>query len=398
MPTFAYKAKTKDADTAQGLLDAETRVLALEKLSAKGFFPLKVEEIQAGDGASSARPGAKDVVFFTRQLADLLGANVPLLKALGLLERQSRRKNLKALVTGLLNDVHGGSSFSGALGRRADVFPPIFIGLAKAGELSGTLSAALAQLAEFTEREDEVRARLRAAMIYPLFIGSLGAGTVLFLFFFIVPKLSVLFVDMSSNLPWITRAILRAGDFLRRAVWVWPLLIAGLVMGARSFRSHEKARMSMDRRLLAIPIWGNLLRKAAVARFAKTLGLLLKNGVPLLEALRTVADVLGHPSLKRQALSAARRVEDGEGLGDALSTEPDFPEFLCNMIRVGEEGNVLEGALIKVASSYERDTERSLKVLSSLLEPVMILAVGSVIGLIVMGLLLPIFNMPALIK
>lgn len=397
MPTFSYQAKTSSAETAQGLVEAETRLLAVEKLSARGFFPLKVEEFRSENGPS-VRLKAGELAALTRQLADLLEARVPLLKALGLLGGRSRSPRARALVAGLLDDVQGGLSFSEALRKRPGVFPPIYGGLARAGELSGALSGTLAQLADFIEREEELRSRLRAAMVYPLFIACLGAATVLFLFLFIVPRLSVLFVDMSAHLPWITRFILGAGSVVKASVWGLPFLVLGAVLASRSLAASEAARLSLDARLLKLPVWGGLLSGTAVARFAKTLGILLKNGVALLDALRAASDVTGHLVLKRQVLSAARKVEEGASLADALAAEPGFPAFLCDMVRVGEEGNVLEEALGKAAASFERDTERSLKVISSLVEPVMILAVGSVVGLIVMGLLLPIFNMPALLK
>ncbi len=403
MTTYAYRAKEGPGKTVEGLLEAETRALALDKLARQGLTPIRVEERSpsAGGGglAFLKRVPAKDVTLLTRQLSDLLESGVPLLKSLRIVRGQTHHPRLARVLGEVVTAVEGGSPLSEAMARHRDLFGPLQAALVRVGESAGVLGPALARLSEFSEQAEELRTRVRTALIYPLLIACVGALTVVFLMLFVVPKLAGMFSDMGQPLPMVTRVLLGVSGFLLGPGGLFTLvLIPVAVLLVKKALSGEKARARLDRLLFRIPLWGNVARQVAVARFARTLATLLGGGVPILDALKSAAEAVGHGSLREQVLSVAALVREGAPLSESLRRMPDFPPYLCQMIAVGEEGNILEKSLQKVAGTYEREADRAMKVMTSLLEPAMILGVGSVIGVIVIALLLPIFQITAFVK
>lgn len=399
MPRFRYRARAADGSAQSGEVDAESRWVALDILARRGLTPRRVDEDRGRDaGPGGRRVSAAALAGFTRQTADLLESHVPLLRALRLSAEQAEDPALDAVAAAVADRVAGGDGLSDALARRPDVFSPLYVSLARAGETSGALDAALQRLADFLERDQETRARVRAALAYPAFIAIVGLGTVLFMMLFVVPRMAGVFDDMGGALPWPSRALLAASAALRKGGWAALPLVAALALFLRP--SDQRARLSaaLDRAFLRLPVWGPLARMAALARLARTLGALLKGGVPILESLAASADTLDHPSLRAQIRDAARRVHDGESLAEALRGQPDVTPLFRNMIAVGEEGNRLEKSLEKVAAAFERRTDLAAKTATSLLEPALILVVGGMVGLIVLALLLPIFEMPTFVR
>jgi type II secretory pathway component PulF len=402
MTAYAYKAKSGPGPTLEGTIEAESRPAALDKLARQGLTPVRVEELApAGDRGPALLGGipAKEVGLTLRQLSDLLDSGVTLLKALRIVRAQARHPRLARALGEISSAVEGGVSLSEAMGRHRGLFGPLHGSLVRVGETAGALGMSLSRLSEVAEQEEELRARVRAALVYPLLIAGVGALTVVFLLLFVVPRLAGIFADTGQPLPLVTRMLLGVSGFL----WGWGGLAAlvavpAAVWGARRAWADEALRARVDRRLFRLPVWGDAARKVAVARFARTLATLLSGGVPILEALKGSADAVGHPALKEQILAAAALVREGAPLSESLRRAPDFPSFLCQMIAVGEEGNILEKSLQKAAVTYEREADRAMKLLSSLLEPAMILAVGGVIGVIVIALLLPIFQITAFVK
>lgn len=402
MTVFFYRAKQGPQRLVEGLMEADSRAAALEKISGQGCFPLLVEEKREehrrkGLASFFRRVPSKDVSLFTRQLSDLLESGVPLLRALRVTREQTENALLAEILGEMVSRIEGGDSLSGVLKRYPRVFSPLHVSLARAGEAGGTLGALLQRLSDFTEQEDEIRSKVQTAMAYPVFILAMGLGTVLFLVSFVVPRLADLFADMGQNLPLMTRVVVQASDGVT-AFW-WGLLVLAAILPAlwRGERK-EKWKMGWERLVLKVPLWGGLVRKTALARFTRTLGTLLAGHVSLIEALQVSAGVIQNAQMRDQLLQAAKRVQDGASLARSLRDLPDFPVFLSNMVAVGEEGNSLDRSLQKVAATYERDLERTLKVATSLMEPVMILGVGLVIGFIVVALLLPIFQIPTFVK
>ncbi len=404
MPTFLYKAKDVNGKMLEGMLEADTRLLAVDKLSQKGCFPVSVEEKSQGTGENKSffsfwkRVSANDLSVFTRQLSDLLESNVPLLRALKVAGEQAEKKELRRIVQEVRTRIESGLSFSQSLEPYADIFSSVYRSLVHAGEVSGMLAVTLNRLADFTEQEDELRSKIRSAMIYPSFIALVGIAIVMFMMTFVVPRLTDLFSDMGQHLPWITQALVSCSGFVSQYFFLLLVLFAGVLVLIKTGNRAEKLQSFFSRLFLRMPVWGQLIKKTAVARFAKTLSALLSGGVPMLEALKVVSDVLGHSLLKDQVLQAAQSVKHGAGLAESLKSMPDFPDFICNMIAVGEEANILEKSLQKVAGHYERESDRAFKMMTSFIEPAMILLIGSVILFIVIALLLPIFQISTLVN
>ena len=403
MPTFAYKAKSSPHQAVEGLLEAESRAAALDKLARQGLTPMRVEERapSAAEGGLSflRRVPAKDVALLTRQLSDLLESGVPLLKSLRIVRGQTHHPRLARVLGEIIAAVEGGLPLSEAMALHRDLFGPLQAALVRVGESAGVLGPSLARLSEFSEQAEELRTRVRTALIYPLLIACVGALTVVFLMLFVVPRLAGMFADMGEPLPLVTRALLGVSGFLLGPGGIFTLVLVPVAFFlARKAFAGEKARARLDRFLFRIPVWGNVSRQVAVARFARTMATLLNGGVPILDALKSAAEAVGHASLRSQVLSVAALVREGAPLSESLRRMPDFPPYLCQMIAVGEEGNILEKSLQKVAGNYEREADRAMKVMTSLLEPAMILGVGGVIGLIVIALLLPIFQITAFVK
>jgi type II secretory pathway component PulF len=401
MTTYLYKAKTGLAKTVTGLLEAETRTDALEKLSGQGYFPFELKPYAEPDGIRTRMIPSiskKDLAFFTRQMADLLDADVALPRALSLTHEQAANPALRRLIDSIRNAVQGGAALSEALRANPRVFPPLYVNLIHAGETGGMLSQTLNRLAAFMEQEEEFRSRLWAALAYPLLILAVGGLTVLFLMMFVVPRLSAMFLDSEQGMPWMARILSGASAALTSGKAELALAIPAGFIAWQVYRAPDRIRTGIERAVFHLPLWGPVLTKSMIARFARTLSMLLAGGVPALPALKVAAGILEHPEFRRQALVVTQSVEQGDVLSESLRGTGLFPAFVCQMIAIGEETNSLERALDKIAATYERETDRAMKLAVALLEPAMILAVGSVIGVIVIAMLLPIFEISTYLK
>ncbi|MFH1723980.1 MAG: type II secretion system F family protein [Elusimicrobiota bacterium] len=385
-PRFSYRAKRGPQGLVRGVVEADSRKRALDMIRDQGYFPVAVEE--------ESRPRFRrvrmaDVALFTRHLSDLLDSGLPLLKALEVLQRQTENKRFATLLGEVQGQVKEGKALSAAMADHPAVFPPVYTSVLKAGELGGAVATVLDRLAGFYEEEIEFRSRLQSAAAYPLLVALVGVGTIGFLLTFVIPKLGEMFGEMGASLPWITRLLLDVGNHWRGSWWAW--LLGLTLVGAAWWRVGPKGGIAWR-----LPVWGPIAYKAAVARFSQTLATLVANGVPLMEALRVVSKSVGHPRLQAQIDTAADAVENGSSLAAGL--QGHLPEFVCHMIAVGEEGGKLERSLEKVAAAYGKDFERTVRLVTSMLEPTMILCVGSMVGLMVLAMLLPILQIHVMVK
>ncbi len=386
MPRFQYRAKRAPDQMQEGVVEAGNLRLALEAIRRQDLFPLEV--VEQGTGLRAVEPAG--VALFTRQLADLLDAGLPPLRALEVARRQAASPRLSAVLSEVQAQVQRGRSLSAALAQHPNAFPPVYTSVVRAGEAGNAVAPALDRLAAFYEVDLDFRSRIRSAAAYPLLVGFVGFGTVLFLLTFVIPRLGEMVGDMGQALPWLTRALLALSVAWRYTWWAWVLGAAAVAAAFARFTPGAAVLLSR------LPWWRQLALDAAISRFARTLETLLANGVPLLEALRVLGTGLGHPELERQLEEAARQVENGASLAESLQGR--LPELVCQMIAVGEEGGRLDRALGKVAASYEKQFERATRLALSLLEPAMILVVGAVVGVIVMAMLLPILQLHTLVR
>ncbi len=396
MPRYSYRAKDRALQLVHGVIEAENETVALARLNAEGTYPFVLAEtssaIEPIPTTRHRRVPAQVLAYMNRQLADLLGGGVPLFNALALLSEQTEHRVLREVIAELSAAVRDGQAFSQALAAHPDLFPPLHVSLIRAGEVGGGLEAVLVRLADVAEQEVELKSRVISALIYPLVVLGVGLATILVLLTYVVPKLSVLFAESGQLLPLPTRVLLALSYAVTRGWWVLALGVAAGVWGLRLLRVSQRGRQALDRMLLRLPLVGLLMRKLDTARLSRNLGVMVGQGVPMLQALEVTHATISNSAL-RQALGQIKEaVRDGASLASALKNTGAFPRFVSNMVAVGEESGTLEGALLKVASAYERETDRTLRALTTALEPLLIVAVGLIVMFIVIATLLPIFQ------
>lgn len=408
MPVFEFTALDARGKTSSGIIDADGIQAARQKLRASGKFPVSIRETQEvlakksrreiGLGAWFSRVKPADVAMTTRQLATLIGAGFPLVSALDALLPQTHSHALKRTLARVKDLVVEGNSFAYALGQFPGTFPPIYVNMVRAGETSGTLEIVLERLAEITEKQQALSNRIQASLAYPIFMFFFGAVVLFILLTYIVPTITSIFADMKQVLPTPTRVLIALSSFFRNYWWTILIFAATLVVGARQFRKTKQGRHWTDGAMLKLPMFGNLARKLAVARFSRTLGSLLENGVTMLVALDIVRNIVGNVRIADTVAQAAEDVGKGKSLWLSLSEGRAFPMLSIQMIQVGEHSGELEKMLYKIADVFENEVETIIMRLTSYLEPVMILVMGGVVGFIVLSICLPIFEMNQLIR
>jgi general secretion pathway protein F len=402
MAVFEYTALTVKGKKISGIIDAESALAARQKLRASQNFPVSINEVHDKVAEKSIKKVSLPSLFqnirpaqvaaVTRQMATLVGAGFTLDAALNSLLSQTRSRPLHRKLAQLKNAIVEGSSFAGALSKFPGTFPPLYVNMVRAGEVSGTLEIVLDRLADLTEKQQEIKDRIRAAAAYPILMTFIGILVLFFLLTYIVPNITSIFTDMNRVLPLPTRLLIGFSQFLKAYWWLLALVAAGLMIGIYSIRKTPKGRTTMDSLQLRLPVVGSLARKLAVARLTRTLGSLLENGVTLLASLEIVQNIVSNVILSSAVEAAAVDVGKGQGLADALGKTRVFPDLAIQMVQVGEQSGELEKMLNKVADVYEKEVERTVLSLTSLLEPVMILVMGVIVGFIVLSICLPIFE------
>ncbi|HZN62831.1 MAG TPA: type II secretion system F family protein [Planctomycetota bacterium] len=404
MPLFAYKAKKDDGSTVEGMLQAETERGALDALGRQGVFPLAIE--QSGGAQAKAPPAARkarrrikseDVGLFTQQMGDLLKAGVPINKALATLQAQTSNAAFADLISEISREISSGKPLHETLARYPKHFPPLYTSMVRAGETGGFLEDVLHRLAHFIDKDADLRSRLKAALAYPALLIVLGTAAIGFLMVFFIPRFSEIFKNMGSNLPWSTRVVMGVSYFIRD-YWMIPVSLVVLlpVLWARITETFA-GRHTIDRIKLAAPVYGDVTRKSAIARFTRTLGTLLKSGVPILSGLQIAKEAMGNAVLMRDIEEAAAGVKQGRSLAEILRRSRGFPAMVVDMIAVGEESGNLDEVLVNLADSYDNQVDRSVKVFISLFEPALLVVMASIVGFVVISMLLPVFTLSSMI-
>lgn len=400
MPVFTYRATDRAGRTIDGTMEAVSRHAVVERLHREEYYPLAVEGAEAGTGwrrlvpeIPSQRVTSKDLLAFTRELATLVDAGLPLDRALQILGELTGHPRLQRIIQDLTRSVRGGSSLAEALARHHPrPFSRLYINMVRAGEKGGVLEIALKRLTGFLEAAQELREAVSSALIYPALLTTVGAGAVVFLLTFVLPRFAVIFADLGQALPLPTRILLAVSEGIQTYWWGLLLLALLVLLGWRAATGTEGGRRAWDRWLLGTPLLGGLLLRLEVARFARTLGTLLQAGVPLLQALAVVKEV----AVNRVVIEALERLHDGikrgGGIAPPLAASRVFPPLAVHMVRVGEETGRLEEMLSKVADVYEGEVRTAVKRLIAVLEPAIILTLGVVVLLIVVAILLAIFG------
>lgn len=411
MPVYDYTALEGKGrgKTITGIIDADSAALARQKIRAAGNYPVELHEVKSGVSERTERQGSSlkqlftrirlaEISIMTRQLATLIGAGFPLVSALDSLVAQLNNPAFKKIVARLKEDVVEGTPFSKALGKYPHIFSSIYVNMVDSGESSGTLEIVLERLADIMEKQEALKNRMITAMIYPLLIMMISALIVSFMLIYVTPKIMSMFESLKQELPLPTKILIGTSEFFQAYWWVMILMIIAALLGMRSMSRTEKGRRWLDTHALSLPLFGSLIRRMAAARFARTLGSLLENGISMLPALSIVENVVGNLNIAETISVATEEVGRGQGLGKSLDKDHAFPPMAIQMIQVGEQSGNLEEMLNKVADVFEKEVETSAMRLTALVEPVMILVMACLVTFIVLAICLPIFEMNQLIR
>ncbi|OGW47248.1 MAG: hypothetical protein A2Y66_01970 [Nitrospirae bacterium RBG_13_41_22] len=391
MPIFRYKGYRTDGSEAAGTIEANGLKDAVLRLKDLGLHPKKVQEaIYVKRPGLFQRHDTSLLPSITRQLSILLSSGVTLMEALSSISEENKGF-WKNMLVNIKERVAAGSSFSKALQEYEKIFPEFYVNMVAAGEASGNLDKVLSRLADFLESRDNLKSKVRTAMIYPIFMICIGFIVLSFLFTFVMPKITKIFKDTESALPFITIVLITVSDIFQNYWWLFVGVLLGGIFGFRRLR--EKNRLLVDKLFLRLP--GNIIQSLYVGRFTRTLGFLLEGGLPVLKALELAAKSIGNKVLEIRVIDAAKRVAEGARLSASLN---GFPPVLLQLITTGERSGRLIEVLKNAADSYEEEFSRKVQKSLSLLEPTMILFMGLIVGLIVLAVLLPIFQLNQLIK
>ncbi len=405
MARFIYEAKKTPQDVIKGILVADTRAAAVQKIARMGYYIISLDEesFHAQDARTNAgsifgRISLKDVANFTRQLSDLLESGLTIVKTLDLLYNQTPNKKLKVVIMDIRDFCVAGSPLSEALARHPKVFSNLYVSMVRSGETGGALEKILKRLSDFSEKQLEIQTKIRTALAYPILMSVVGLATIIILMTFVIPKMMVMFADLGQALPLPTQLLLAISNTIRNYWWAIIALI--FITGAFLTKVYSTAegRLSIDGMKLKVPVFGGLTLKVEIARFARTLATLLENGVPILESLKVTSETIDSAVIKHEADKAYDAVREGSSLANGFSNSSVIPPAVVNMIAIGEEAGHLERSLFKVAQGYDRESDEAIKIMMSLLEPILILTLGIVVGFIVISMLLPIFEINFMMK
>jgi general secretion pathway protein F len=399
MPVFVYKAADRRGQTVDGVMEAPDARAVVERLHKEAYYPIRVAPHgeRAGwlslGGVGASRIRQRDLLGLTQQLATLFEAGLPLDRALTIMQELAATPRIRTIVTDLLHSVRGGASFSEALAKHHPrPFSRLYINMVRAGEKGGVLEVSLRRLAEFLEARAAFNEAVVSALAYPLVITTVGAGAIVFLMTFVIPRFATIFEDLGQTIPLPTQILLSVSAALQTYWWVGAILVLVGVLAWRVWTANPDGRLAWDRTLLRLPIVGALTMKVETARFARTLGTMLRSGVPVLGAMGVVGDMMSNQAVGIAVARLADGVKRGGTIAAGMQQHGTFPSLAVHMVRVGEETGRLEEMLLKVADTFETDVRTELKRVLGLLEPAIILGMGVLVAFIVVAMLLAIFS------
>jgi type IV pilus assembly protein PilC len=393
MPTYLYKARTINGENTQGEISASNEAEVVGLLRKRRLVIVGVREkpkefsINLGSGIKT-----KDLVLFTRQFATMINAGLPLVQSLDILAAQQPKKKVAEKIRAILADVEAGSTLADAMRKHRDFFNEIYVNMIAAGEAGGILDTILLRLAEYLEAADKLKRKVRGAMFYPLTVMSFAALAIAALLIFVIPTFAGFFESAGVALPLPTRIVMGMSNFLVGYWWAVAVALVGLFYMLRSYRRTPQGKLATDRLLLKVPVLGPVLRKAAIARFSRTLGTLVQSGVSILEGLEITARTAGNRVIEDAVMESRVSIAGGETIAEPLRKSEVFPPMVVQMINVGEQTGGLDDMLEKIADFYDDEVESSVAALTSVIEPIMIVFLGAIVGGMVVAMYLPIFD------
>src|SRR5215217_9498332 len=393
MPQFTYTARAINGDLKSATLEAPNRDEVIKQLRQQRLNVLKIDEGTAVKKKRGGKVKMRDIVIFTRQFSTMINAGLPLVQALDILATQSENPALKDVTRQVVFDVESGNTVADALRKHPNAFSDLYVNMVAAGEAGGILDTILMRLAVFMEKNDALVRKVKGAMIYPGVIISVAAIAICILLVFVIPTFQSMFASANLELPLPTRVVIAMSHFLIGFWWAIIAGIAGIVFGIRSYYATAPGRLQLDALLLKMPVLGDVIRKSAVSRFTRTLGTLVSSGVSILEGLEITAKTAGNQVVHNAVMESRQSIAGGETIAAPLEKSKVFPPMVISMIAVGEQTGGLDEMLSKIADFYDEEVDVAVSALLSLMEPVMIVVLGVLVGGMVVAMYLPIFDM-----
>jgi len=384
--------------TVNGTLEADSFELVRGKLSDLSYHVLSIKQAKSGSSfnemfANMQRVKLRDLVIFSRQFATMIDAGLSVVKCLDILQKQTRNPKMKEVIGEVKRDVAGGSSLTEALQKHPRIFSALYINMIRSAEAGGILDQVLDRLAGFLEKEQETRNKIKSAMTYPAVVFFFATLMLMGLLFFVLPKFKAIFETMGLDLPLTTKILLNSSDYMKNYWYLYLVFLVGSVVLFKAFARTERGKYAIDAAKLKLPIFGDLMLKTCVSRFARTFGTLITSGVPVLRALEIVSDTSGNRVISDTVVRASQSIKEGEKISTPLFGSKIFPVMVTQMIAVGEETGRLDQMLTKVANFYDDEVDNTLKGLTSLIEPLMIVGLGLIVGFIAISVISPIYSL-----
>ncbi|NLB35376.1 MAG: type II secretion system F family protein [Elusimicrobia bacterium] len=405
MPIFEYQARNQKGDIETGEIEAPEYRIAVERLKSKQLRVIEIEEKVTSSIAlffekiNPFKPKVKEneLVIFSRQLSTLVSAGVPIVQGLSILAEQIEGPFFKGIIDKVREDIENGMGIAEALTKHPNAFDNLFINMIKAGEIGGILDEILERMADYLEESAKLKSKVKGALIYPAVISFVAIGVTVFLIIFIIPTFAGIFMDFGQDLPLPTQMLISLSDWMRSYILYFIGVVVLAVFGVRKYYATDGGSKKIDDLLLKLPVFGVLLQKVAIGKFSRTFGTLVQSGVPILEALDTVAYTSGNRVIETAVLDSREAIREGEKIADPLIKSGVFPPMVLQMIAIGEETGNLDIMLTKIADFYDSEVDASVEGLTSLIEPLIMVFLGVVVGAIVLAMYLPIFNMSSMV-
>ena len=393
MSVFVWEGRYADGSIKKGEIEAQNKAAATIILRRQRILPTKVKSKPKQIVLFTSKIKTKDLVIFTRQFATMINAGLPLVQCLEILASQQPNPSFKKILSQIKTDVEGGSTFAEALNKHPSVFDDLFVNLVAAGELGGVLDTILERLSDYLEKNEALKNKVKSAMTYPSIVSTVAIGVVAVLMLFVIPTFQDLFSQFGAALPGPTQLVVNASHFTQ-SYWIYMIaLVIILYIAFKWFKSQEKGKFYIDTLALKLPIFGNLLRKVAVAKFTRTLGTMISSGVPIMDGLEITSKTAGNKIVENAIVKVRSSISQGRTMSEPLGESGIFPGMVVQMVAVGEATGAMDQMLSKIADFYDEEVDAAVDALTSALEPLMMVFLGGIIGFVLVAMYMPIFQM-----
>lgn len=403
MPVYVYQGRDRTGKIVSGEKEGKNETILIAFLRQQGIIPISIRIKPKQVNLSTLfflrqKVKAEEIVVFTRQLSTMINAGLPIVQCLVILEEQTENKRFAKVIKEIRTAVEGGSTLAEALSKHPAVFEQLFVPMIEAGEVGGVLDVVLNRLAGYLEKANALKKKVKGAMVYPMFVSIFALIMIVVMMICIIPTFKTMFEDFEAKLPFLTQALLNISDFTKKFFVFIAIAFFGLIQSFNAYKKTAHGMKQIDKISLFLPIFGKLLRKVAIAKFTRTLGTLISSGVSILDSLAITAKTAGNKIIEGAILKSRLEIQEGKTIAEPLKNTKVFPQMVCQMIAVGEETGALDEMLNKIADFYDQEVNATVEILTSILEPIMLILLGLVVGIVIIALFLPILTLVGSMK